>query len=86
MLAGMKKLIQYGRDDHPDAEDSDKAQSTWVVTISDDCPDCADIRIDLTLEELGRPGYGQVAHLSVDGAQRLRAALARALTELGGAI
>ena len=79
----MKKLIEYGRDDHPDDEDSDKSQSAWAVAIMDDCPDCADLRVELTLEEVGRAGYGQVAHFSVDTARRLRNALTQALKDLG---
>lgn len=78
----MKKLIEYGRDDHPE-EDDDKSQSAWAVAIMDDCPECADVRVELTLEEVGRPAYGQVAHLSPEGARRLRAALAKALREAG---
>lgn len=79
----MKKLIEYGRDDHPDGDEGDKAQSAWAVAIIDDCPDCDDVRVELTLEEVGRPGYGQIAHLSPEGARRLRASLAKALKELG---
>ena len=79
----MKKLIEYGRDDHPEEEDGDKAQSAWAVAIMDDCPDCADLRVELTLEEVGRPGYGQVAHLSPETARRLRSALGQALKDLG---
>jgi hypothetical protein len=78
----MKKLIEYGRDDHPE-DDADKQQAAWAVAILDDCDECGDLRIELTLEEVGRPGYGQVAHLSVATARQLRAALAKALTELG---
>jgi hypothetical protein len=79
----VKKLIEYGRDDHPEAEDGDKTQSAWAVAIMDDCIDCADLRVELTTEEVGQPGYGQVAHFSPDGARRLRAALGQALRELG---
>lgn len=79
----MKKQIDYGRDDHPDDEESDKTQSAWAVAITDDCPDCADVRVELTVEEVGRPGYGQIAHLSPEGARRLGRALAKALQELG---
>ncbi len=81
----MKKLIEYGRDDHPDDEDGDRRQSAWAVAIMDDCSECGDVRVELTMEEVGRPGYGQVAHLSTDGARRLRTALAKALRELGQA-
>jgi hypothetical protein len=83
MIEIVKKLIEYGRDDHPEEEDGEKAQSAWAVAIMDDCPDCADVRVELTLEEVGRPGYGQIAHLSTGGARRLRAALGQALRELG---
>lgn len=79
----MKKLIDYGRDDHPEEEDGEKAQSAWAIAIMDDCPECADLRVELTLEEVGRPGYGQVAHLSPEAARRLRSALGQALKELG---
>ncbi|HWE54357.1 MAG TPA: hypothetical protein VG435_02540 [Acidimicrobiales bacterium] len=79
----MKKLIEYGRDHHPEDPDSDKSQTAWAVAIMDDCPDCNDIRVELTVEEVGRPGYGQTAHLSAAGARQLRAALGRALKDLG---
>ena len=81
----VKKLIEYGRDDHPDGEDSEKAQTAWAVAIMDDCPECDSLRVELTLEEVGRPGYGQVAHLSIEGARAVRTALSRALKELGEA-
>jgi hypothetical protein len=79
----VKKLIEYGRDDHPDDDSGDKAQAAWSVVIMDDCAECGDLRVELTLEEVGRPGYGQVAHLSPDGTRRLREALAGALRDLG---
>jgi hypothetical protein len=79
----VKKLIEYGRDDHPEEQDGDKAQTAWAVAIMDDCADCGDVRVELTVEEVGRPGYGQVAHLSPGTARRLHAALAKALGELG---
>jgi len=79
----VKKLIEYGRDDHPEDEDSDKVQSAWAVAILDDCPDCGDVRVEVTLEEVGRAGYGQVAHFAPGGARRLREALDRALKDLG---
>ena len=49
----------------------------------DDCDGCDDLRVELTLEEVGKAGYGQVAHLSPDSARRLRSALTNALKELG---
>lgn len=51
--------------------------------MSDDCDACGDLRVVLTLEEVGRPGQGVVAHLSPSTARRLRAALGDALAELG---
>jgi hypothetical protein len=51
--------------------------------MSDDCEACADLRVVLTLEEVGRPGQGVVAHLAPSTARRLRGALAAALAELG---
>ncbi len=78
----MKKLADYGRDDHPD-DDEERAQLAWAVAIMDDCEECGDLRVELTLEEVGRPGYGFSAHLSTASARQLRAALTTALTELG---
>jgi hypothetical protein len=78
----MKKLIDYGRDDHPEGE-AEKAQSAWSVAIFDDCDGCEDLRVEVVIEEVGRAGYGQVAHLAPQTARRMRAALAAALKELG---
>ncbi|HEX6595783.1 MAG TPA: hypothetical protein VF045_02540 [Acidimicrobiales bacterium] len=78
----MKKLADYGRDDHPD-DDPDRSQVAWAVAILDDCEACEDLRVELTLEEAGRPGTGLAAHLSPAAARRLRAALALGLRELG---
>ena len=78
----MKKLIDYGRDDHPE-EEGEKAQTAWSVAILDDCDGCDDLRVEIVLEEVGRAGYGQVAHLAPDTTRRLQAALASALKELG---
>lgn len=78
----MKKLTDYGRDDHPE-DDPERAQQAWAVAILDDCEECGDLRVELTLEEVGKPGYGQVAHLAPDTARRLRAALSSALHDLG---
>jgi hypothetical protein len=54
----------------------------WAVSICDDYDD-AGFRVQLLAEEVGAPGTGLVAHLSPDGARRLRLALRSALTELG---
>jgi hypothetical protein len=78
----VKKLADYGRDDHP-ADDSERAQAAWAVAAFDDCDECADLRVELTVEEVGRPGTGLVAHLAPATARQLRAALATALKEIG---
>jgi hypothetical protein len=78
----MKKLSDYGRDDHPEG-DSERPQLAWSVAVLDDCDTCEDIRIEVLLEEVGKPGYGHVAHLSPQNARRLRAALTSALREVG---
>jgi len=80
----MKKLADYGVDDHP-PDDPERAQVAWAVALLDDCEECGDVRVELTLEESGRPGAGLVAHLAPATALRLRAALATALRELGEA-
>lgn len=78
-------------DDHPfDEADvppglDDAARLSWAVAISDDYDD-AEPRVVLTLEEVGRPGEGLVAHLSPSIARRLRAALADALREVGAEV
>jgi hypothetical protein len=81
-MSGMRKLADYGRDDHPD-DDPERAQAAWAVALLDDCDECGDLRVELTLEPAGRPGTGVVSHLSPATARRLRAALATALKELG---
>ena len=68
-------------DDHP--EDEDKAPASWSVALLDDCESCDDLRVVLTLEDVGAHGRGVVAHLSPDNALRLRRALATALKEIG---
>ena len=78
----MKKLADYGRDDHP-ADDPERAQLAWVVAAFDDCEVCDDLRVELTVEEVGRPGAGLVAHLSPATARRLIRALTTALAEIG---
>jgi hypothetical protein len=78
----VKKLADYGTDDHPE-DDPERAQVTWIVAALDDCDECGDLRVELTIEEAGRHGAGLVGHLSPDSARRLRAALATALREMG---
>jgi len=60
----------------------DAAQLSWAVAISDDYDD-AEPRVVLTLEEVGRPGEGLVAHFSAAHVRRLRVALRDALREIG---
>jgi hypothetical protein len=78
----MKKLADYGRDDHP-PDDPERAQIAWAVAALDDCDECGDLRVEVTVEEVGRPGTGLVAHLSPASARQLRAALGTALREIG---
>jgi hypothetical protein len=78
----VKKLADYGEDDHP-AGDAEKVPVAWAVVLMDDCEMCDDLRVELTLEEVGRAGSGLTAHLNPDTARRLRAAIATALREAG---
>jgi hypothetical protein len=78
----VRKLAEYGLDDHPDG-DPERARLAWAVAMLDDCEECEDPRVELTLEEAGKPGAGLVGHLSPASARRLRAALALALREMG---
>ena len=80
----MKKLADHAHDDHP-ADDPERAQLTWAVALLDDCDECGDLRVELTLEETGKAGAGLVGHLAPATARRLRAALALALREMGEA-
>ena len=77
----MKQSVDFALDDHPG--DGGRAAASWVVSITDDCDECQDLRVEVTLEEQGQRGRGVTAHLSPTGARRLRAALTTALRELG---
>ena len=55
---------------------------SWAVAIADDYED-AQPRVVLTVEEVGRAGYGLIAHLTPDLTRRLRVALRDALAEIG---
>lgn len=70
-----------GPDDLPPGDDDITAVS-WAVAISDDYDD-AEPRVVLTIEEVGAPGTGLVAHLGPEHARRLRRALYDALREIG---
>jgi hypothetical protein len=80
----MRRSIDDATDDHP-AGDDERPPASWAVALSDDCEACGDgeLRVVLTVEEVGRAGVGTVAHLSPDTARRLRAAIAAALREIG---
>ncbi len=78
----MRRSIDDSADDHP-AGDDDRPPANWTVGVSDDCEACDDIRVVLTVEEVGRAGTGVIAHLSPANARRLRAAVADALKEVG---
>ena len=78
----MKKLIEQGLDDHP-GDDEDKVPTAWTVAVLDDCQGFGDLRVEVTLEEIGRAGYGEIAHLSPENARRLRDSINRALAEIG---
>jgi len=70
------------QDDDLPPGDEDAARLSWAVAISDDYDD-AEPRVVLTVEEVGAPGEGLVAHLAPDQARRLRMALRDALREIG---
>lgn len=77
-------------DDHPFdssldpvvADDPDLAPVSWAIAIADDYDD-AGVRVVLTVDEMGKPGAGLVAHLLPTEARRIRAALRDALREVG---
>ena len=69
-------------DEVPPGDDDEHQRVSWAVAISDDYDD-TEPRVVLTVEEVGRPGQGLVAHLGPDHARRLRVALRDALREIG---
>jgi hypothetical protein len=77
-------------DDHPFdptqdpvvADDPDLTPVSWAIAIADDYDD-AEPRIVLTVDEMGKPGEGLVAHLLPAEARRIRMALRDALKEIG---
>jgi hypothetical protein len=71
--------------DYPEHYEEDELTAiSWAVAISDDYDD-AQPRVMLTVEEVGRAGYGLVAHLTPTVARRLRTAIRDGLVELGEA-
>ena len=71
----------FAESDLPDGTD-DAQRLAWAVAISDDYDDL-EPRGVLTVEEVGRPGEGLIAHLTPEHARRLRIALRDALREIG---
>lgn len=69
-------------DEVPPGDEGEFQQVSWAVAISDDYED-AEVRVVLTVEEVGRAGAGLVAHLTPPATRRLRTALRDALRELG---
>lgn len=78
----MKRLADYGEDDHP-GDDPERTRVAWAVAALDDCDGCDALRVELTVEEMDRPGTGLVAHLAPGTARRLRAAIGTALRDVG---
>jgi hypothetical protein len=78
----MRRSIDDAADAHPPG-DEDKPTASWMVQLLDDCEACGDLRVSVTVEDLGGAGLGVVAHLDPTGARRLRVALADALREVG---
>jgi hypothetical protein len=78
----VRRSIDDNFDDHP-VDDEERPAASWSVSLSDDCEGCSDIRVVLTLEEVGHAGTGVIAHLGPANARRLRQALAAALREVG---
>lgn len=78
----MKRLADYGEDDHP-GDDPERTRVAWAVAALDDCEGCDALRVELTVEEIDRPGTGLVAHLAPGTARRLRAAIGTALRDVG---
>ena len=78
-----RSIDDYPFEDADLPEGADDAQRlSWAVAISDDYDD-AEPRVVLTVEEVGSPGEGLVAHLMPSMARRLRLALRDALREIG---
>jgi hypothetical protein len=77
----MKKSIDFAFDDHQ--SDEDKVRVAWTVAVIDDCDGCADIRVELTVEDEGANGTGVTGHLAPGTVRRLRSALGSALREVG---
>jgi hypothetical protein len=82
LTSAVKKSIDFALDDHPDG-DEERPGAAWALAVLDDCEECGEPRVELTLEEAGRAGTGVIAHLAPPTARRLRSALDTALREIG---
>jgi hypothetical protein len=78
----MRRSIDDDQPPAPPVDDDPSPAISWGVSICDDYAD-AGLRVQLTVEEVGAPGTGLVAHLDPSAARRLRLALHSALRELG---
>jgi hypothetical protein len=76
------EAVRRSIDDAATDQIDDFEAVSWAVAISDDYDD-TEPRVVLTVEEVGRAGYGIVAHLTPDVARRLRVAVRDALREIG---
>lgn len=74
-------VVQLDMNDLPEGLD-DATPVAWTIAVSDDYDD-AEPRVQMTVEPLGSPGEGLVAHLSPNNVRRLRTALEDALKEIG---
>jgi hypothetical protein len=79
----MRRLIDYGTDDHPGGDD--QAPCAWAVLVVDDCEGCGagEARVAVSLEPVGQPGRATVAHLAPATARLVLRSLRRALAEVG---
>lgn len=78
----MRRSIDDDQVPAPPGDVDDTPPVSWAVSICDDYDD-AGLRVQLTVEEVGAPATGLVAHLDPAAARRLRLALHSALRELG---
>ena len=82
--------MRRSTDDHPFgllldpvvADDPDLTPVSWAIAIADEYDD-AEPRVVLTVDEIGKPGEGLVAHLLPAEARRIRLALRDALKQIG---
>ena len=78
----MRQSVDFAWDDHPEGDD-ERLRSSWIVLISETCDACDAARVELVVEEDGHRGQGLGLHLAPPTVRRLRAALAKALRDIG---